>query len=141
MTRYANTLQFTSISDILSAYLTYCKGGYSVSYGRLLNSRGGSTKAQATSRHGGAALEREEAAGLQSSRLMAYQPERATGMDGEAEQQTRREQVNAGYFLPAAPRLSPGVVQATSGNLEPMLPVCILHTPRQERQESRRVLL
>ena len=82
-----NSLQFTSIPVILSAYLTYCKGGYSVSYGRLLNSRGGSTKAQATSRHGGAALEREEAARVQSSRLVAYQSERATGMDGKAEQQ------------------------------------------------------
>jgi hypothetical protein len=116
-----NSLQFTLIHDTMSAYLTYCKGGYSVSYGRLLNSRGGSTKAQATSRHGGTALEREEAAGLQSSRFVAYQSERATGMDGKAEQQ---REVTTLAISPVAPRLTPGLFRAQAAILCVALPVC-----------------
>ncbi len=126
-----NNLQFTSIPVILSAYLTYCKGGYNVSYGRLLNSRGGSTKAQATSRHGGAALEREEAARVQSSRFMAYQSERATGMDGKAEQQ---REVTTLAISASSTDLSLLSAKPESDRPCVMLPVCNYHTPQQERQ-------
>lgn len=112
MTRWpVNSLQFTSISDILSAYLEYAEGGHSVSYGRLLDSRGGSTEAQVTSRHCSAALEREEATGLQSSRLMAYQSKRATGLDGEAEQQ---REVTALAISPVAPSALPELLHGAS---------------------------
>lgn len=94
-------LKLFIISDILSAYLTYCKGGYSVSYGRLLNSRGGRQEAATASRHGDASSQREEDARVQDWGIVAYQPERATEVPCRAAQQENRSTLNSS----ATPRL------------------------------------
>lgn len=134
-------LHYVAYCGILPTYLNYVKGGYSDPDGRFANDKGGSTEVEVVGGSREAIAEKQATARLYRSRFLARQAGGLERVSRATIQLTRREQVNAGYFLPATPRMLHTSYHAVSSIPMLTLPVCILHTPRQERQESRRVLL
>lgn len=120
---------------IVSMCLTHGKGGYSDKYG-LLNSRGGSKGTEGVYRHCTTPHTKQETCGYQGWRTVSYFGRGLPTVQGHStNRQTRREQVNAGYFLPATPRMSPVMLPTRpSGIPRVTLPAWNYRTPQQERQ-------
>ena len=88
-----NSLQFMMFCATMRTCLTSIKGGYNACDGRLLNCRGGSTKAPTPSRYGHSVTPLRGDAWLQSWGFVAHQPHRVETVYGEQAQQEEIRQV------------------------------------------------
>ncbi len=101
-----NTLQVTHTCAILSMCLTHGKGGYNAGYGRIPNSRGGSTRSESFDRYHSPAYQAQGIGSLQSQRGLAYSPRRLEAVSGLSEKHQSSRITEAHLFgLSVAHRL------------------------------------
>lgn len=135
-------LQLLRKDDIVSMYLLHGKGGHNACDGQISHSRGGSKGTEGVDGYYMEAYQAEEARCLQGRRRVSDSLRGLAEVSRYQQNRQRREQVTTlAISLPATPRMLHTSYHAVSSIPMLTLPVCILHTPRQERQESRRVLL
>lgn len=124
MNIYDKHLQIIANRGIINSYLTYGKGGTNDRNGRIHYTRGGSTESAPACRHREAVVTHWRDARLQDRQSMAYQANRIGSVATGAQEQKSRGQVNAGYFLPATPRMLHTSYHAVSSIPMVTLPVC-----------------
>jgi hypothetical protein len=136
-------LHIDTLCGTILECIQHGKDGQSVSYGGQASfSKGGCTSVRSLTRDGQAMASAQDCTRGQTWQTMAHQAKHARTSQRARNAHRGKLNTTLAISLPATPRLSPEApAREPSGNPMLTLPVCILHTPRQVRQESRRVLI